>query len=63
VGIARGSNAVGSFLVDAGMPWSIPGHVLLLPGVRRVAQWVYKLVADNRSKLPGGTPACRIERP
>jgi predicted DCC family thiol-disulfide oxidoreductase YuxK len=33
---------------------------MLLPVVRVVAAWVYKLVANNRYRLPGGTPACRV---
>jgi predicted DCC family thiol-disulfide oxidoreductase YuxK len=32
----------------------------LLPGVRRVADVVYRAVAANRYRLPGGTPACRV---
>lgn len=61
--VSRGSNAVGRFLIDAGFPWSLPGRVIMAPGVRRIAAWVYRLVSENRSKLPGGTPACKIQRP
>jgi predicted DCC family thiol-disulfide oxidoreductase YuxK len=34
--------------------------VMRLPGVRRVAAWGYELVARNRHRLPGGTPACKL---
>ena len=36
------------------------GRVMLLPGVRQLAAVVYKLVADNRGRLPGGTAACAL---
>jgi predicted DCC family thiol-disulfide oxidoreductase YuxK len=31
-----------------------------LPGIRRVMAWGYALVARNRHRLPGGTPACKL---
>ena len=33
-----------------------------LPGLRRLSAWGYKLVAKNRHRLPGGTPACEMPR-
>jgi predicted DCC family thiol-disulfide oxidoreductase YuxK len=39
--------------------WVRPaGAVLLVPGIRQVAGLVYRWVARNRHRLPGGTPAC-----
>jgi len=32
-----------------------------LPGIRRLMAWGYTLVARNRHRLPGGTPACKLE--
>jgi predicted DCC family thiol-disulfide oxidoreductase YuxK len=58
--VSGGAAAVARFLVDAGLPWSLLGRLLLLPGVRRLAAAAYGLVADNRYWLPGGTPACRL---
>jgi predicted DCC family thiol-disulfide oxidoreductase YuxK len=48
-------------LLRASRPWARPaGVVLELPGVRWVAGVVYRWVARNRSRLPGGTPACAV---
>ena len=41
----------------------ILGTVLAVPGLRRAAAVVYPRIASNRHRLPGGTPACRIEPP
>ena len=38
--------------------WRPLGHLVTLPGVRRLAGRVYTYVADHRYALPGGTPAC-----
>lgn len=42
-----------------------PLHRLLawsmrLQGIRRLCEWGYQLVAKNRHRLPGGTPACEL---
>lgn len=60
--IASAEGAVGAALVHAGGVWRWLGRLLLAPGVRSVAGLVYRWVARNRSKLPGGTPACSIDR-
>lgn len=31
------------------------------PGIRQVGAWAYTRVARNRHRLPGGTPACRMD--
>jgi predicted DCC family thiol-disulfide oxidoreductase YuxK len=59
-GPAAGSAAVARLLMVAGRGWSVVGRVLLAPGIRRLADAVYRAVAANRYRLPGGTPACRI---
>jgi predicted DCC family thiol-disulfide oxidoreductase YuxK len=42
-------------------PWARPAGVVIgLPGVRSVAAVAYRWVARNRSRLPGGTPACAV---
>ena len=58
--VSGGSDAIAGLLISCGAPLALLGRVLLLPGVRTVAAWVYKKVADNRYRLPGGTPACRV---
>lgn len=48
-------------LLLASAPWWRPlGAALLLPGVNQLAGLVYGWVARNRSRLPGGTPACSL---
>ena len=59
-GPAAGSAAVARLLLVAGRGWPVVGRVLLAPGIRRVADGVYRAVAANRYRLPGGTPACRV---
>jgi predicted DCC family thiol-disulfide oxidoreductase YuxK len=48
-------------VLRASRPWFRPaGVIIALPGVRVVAGLVYRWVARNRSRLPGGTPACSV---
>ena len=56
--IRSGHEAIGTILSTAGGTWKILGRTILLPGISPIAAKVYRLVADNRSRLPGGTPAC-----
>ncbi|MBM6404770.1 DUF393 domain-containing protein [Phycicoccus sp. CSK15P-2] len=45
----------------ASRAWVRPvGALLLAPGVRPLAGAVYRWVARNRHRLPGGTPACSL---
>ncbi|MEZ0068733.1 putative DCC family thiol-disulfide oxidoreductase YuxK [Streptacidiphilus sp. MAP12-20] len=44
------------------LPWNVLGAVALLPGVRVAMAALYRLVAVNRHRLPGGTPACALPR-
>jgi predicted DCC family thiol-disulfide oxidoreductase YuxK len=59
--VYAGAAATARFLVSAGRAWKLLGWLLLLPVVRTVAELVYRLVAANRHRLPGGTPACRAD--
>jgi predicted DCC family thiol-disulfide oxidoreductase YuxK len=43
--------------------WRIFGRGLLLPGVSPLAAAGYRLVARNRHRLPGSTPACASTQP
>ena len=56
--IRSGHEAIAAVLGSAGRIWRVVGRVLLLPGVSWLAARAYRLVADNRYRLPGGTPAC-----
>ncbi|MBG0817126.1 thiol-disulfide oxidoreductase DCC family protein [Planomonospora sp. ID82291] len=55
-----GAQAVARLLIAAGAPWSTLGLALRLPPLRWAAHGLYRLVAANRHRLPGGTPACSL---
>jgi predicted DCC family thiol-disulfide oxidoreductase YuxK len=52
--------AVAQTLIDAGRGWAVIGRAMRLRGLRQLSGAVYRWVARNRSRLPGGTPACSI---
>ena len=56
--IHSGHQAIAAILNTAGPIWKIIGHTVLLPGISWMAAKVYRLIADNRYRLPGSTPAC-----
>lgn len=58
--VRSGHEAIAATLATAGPLWRLAGHFLLLPGVSWVAARAYRLVANNRHRLPGGTPACKL---
>ncbi|HEY7047278.1 MAG TPA: DUF393 domain-containing protein [Jatrophihabitantaceae bacterium] len=58
--VRGGHEAVAAALMNAGRLWWPLGRVMLLPGLSWLAARVYRLVADNRQRLPGGTPACAL---
>ncbi|MFI1004136.1 thiol-disulfide oxidoreductase DCC family protein [Streptomyces galbus] len=55
-----GAQAVAKILLSARGAWPALGALLTLPPVRWAAHGVYRLVAANRGRLPGGTPACAV---
>lgn len=58
--VRSGHEAIAAVLGSAGTGWRIAGRALVLPGFSRVAAGGYRLVAGNRHRLPGGTPACAV---
>ena len=44
-------------------PWPLVGRTMQLPGIVNLANVAYRLVAANRFRLPGSTPACRLPDP
>lgn len=58
--VLSGHRAVAAMLGAAGPFWRVAGRALLLPGISAAAAHGYRLVADNRRRLPGGTPACGL---
>ncbi|MFM7125855.1 MAG: thiol-disulfide oxidoreductase DCC family protein, partial [Actinomycetota bacterium] len=61
--IHSGERAVARLLIHAGSGWGLAGRFILVPGIRPVAGWIYRRVAANRHRLPGGTPACQMPGP
>lgn len=59
--VRSGHEAIAAMLCSSGPIWRTAGRALLLPGISWAAARTYRLVATNRHRLPGGTPAC--ERP
>jgi predicted DCC family thiol-disulfide oxidoreductase YuxK len=53
-----GAQAIAQSLIDGGGGWGAAGQMMTVPPVRWVAAGVYRLVANNRDRMPGGTPAC-----
>jgi predicted DCC family thiol-disulfide oxidoreductase YuxK len=58
--VLGGAQAFAAWLRFAGRPHVVLGTVMTWPGVRQLAAAVYRLVAANRQRLPGGTPACAL---
>lgn len=56
--VRSGHEAIAAGLEAAGGIWRNVGRMLLLPGISWMAARAYRLVAGNRHRLPGGTPAC-----
>ena len=51
--ISSGSDAAARVLIVAGLPFNIAGFIMLAPGVRIIAQWAYRWVANNRRRFKG----------
>lgn len=60
--VCSGHEAVAAALIACGGIWRLAGRAALLPGLASIAAPLYKLVAANRYRLPGGTPACAVTR-
>ena len=58
--VSGGAPAVARALRAAGGFWAVPGVLMSLSPLRWAAPPVYRLVAANRYRLPGGTAACRV---
>jgi predicted DCC family thiol-disulfide oxidoreductase YuxK len=56
--VRSGHEAIADALRTAGPIWRIAGRLIVLPGISWLAARVYRVIADNRYRLPGGTPAC-----
>ncbi|TDB84756.1 DUF393 domain-containing protein [Micromonospora fluostatini] len=57
---AAGPDAIARLLGDSTPFWRVAGAGLRFPPVRLVAWPVYRWVARNRHRMPGGTAACSL---
>ncbi len=53
----RGAEAVNA-LVACAIGTALPLLVYYLPGIRHLQDFIYSLIASNRSRLPGDSPYC-----
>jgi predicted DCC family thiol-disulfide oxidoreductase YuxK len=58
--VVGGADAVTALLVDSGGWWRLLGRAAQSPPLHWIAGAMYRLVATNRQRLPGGTPACAL---
>lgn len=59
----RGHDAVAAALQAMGWPWRGLGEAITRPPLSWLAAPTYEVVAANRGRLPGSTPACRLDPP
>lgn len=59
--LSGGAQAFAQWLIHSGrQPWKLVGSMITVPPVRWIAAGVYRVIANNRDRMPGGTPACAI---
>lgn len=58
-----GPVAVADLLLTSNIGWRTVGRVLKAKPVLWVAWPVYRWIARNRHRMPGGTPACSLRSP
>ena len=61
--VRSGHEAIAAVLSTAGRIGKITCRMMLLPGISWMAAKIYRLVANNRYRLPGSTPACARSPP
>lgn len=54
LGVARCCRAMGKL-------WPVLGRLIEFPLIRPIAGVMYRVIATNRHKMPGGTAACRLD--
>ncbi|MDX2939119.1 thiol-disulfide oxidoreductase DCC family protein [Streptomyces ipomoeae] len=58
--ILGGAAALAEAMAGASLPWRLTSVFLRAPGIRTAAAYVYRRVAANRHRMPGGTAACQV---
>jgi predicted DCC family thiol-disulfide oxidoreductase YuxK len=60
--VSGGESAFKKFFFEVGGAWRLLGGVMGLPLIRQISGVIYRWVAKNRFRLPGGTPTCSLPR-
>ena len=58
--VTSGPQAIARLLIDAGSIWRPLGWLLRIPPISWLAEPIYRLIARNRHRMPGGTAACSL---
>lgn len=58
--IKGGAAAFAAWLKFRGGIYAAAGYAMDLPIVRRLAAAIYRVIANNRHRMPGGSPACAL---
>ncbi len=58
--VFSGARAIAELLLDAGSLWRPMGRLLRLRPVLWLAEPLYRWVARNRHRMPGGTATCSL---
>jgi predicted DCC family thiol-disulfide oxidoreductase YuxK len=61
--IRGGAAAFAEWLKFRGGAYGIAGYLMDLPVIRTLAAAVYRVIAKNRHRMPGGSPACALPPP
>lgn len=57
-----GGRAVAAMFAAAPQPWPVLARLMRLPVLAPGTDALYRIVAANRYRLPGSTPACQVPR-
>ena len=52
--------SIARLLIYGKLGWAVLGYLLLVPGIKQIAGVVYRWVAKNRDRMPGGTAECAL---
>jgi predicted DCC family thiol-disulfide oxidoreductase YuxK len=61
--IYGGAAAFAEWLKFRGGAYGVVGWMINLPVIRALAAAVYRVIAKNRHRMPGGSPACALPPP
>jgi predicted DCC family thiol-disulfide oxidoreductase YuxK len=59
--VSAGHEGYRQMLIELGGFYLVLGRLMRLPGYYGTANIVYRWIAKNRHKMPGGTPTCSLE--